>query len=139
VAQQRVFRHISGTETSGARRYGRRMNVVTLIGNLATDVEIREVAADKHVASFLLAIDRPRGEEADFVRVTAWDAQARSCADHLTKGQRVAVDGRLRSSSWQTPEGERRTAVEVVAHRVEFLSPRPTDGEVVPFERAASA
>ena len=119
------------------------MNSVSLIGNLASDVDLRDVAGDKQVASFLLAIDRARGEEADFVRVTAWDAQARSCADHLTKGQRVAVDGRLRSSSWQTAEGERRSAVEVVAHRVEFLSPRPTEreppaGEVVPFERAAS-
>ena len=119
------------------------MNVVTLIGNLATEVDLRDVAGDKQVASFLLAIDRARGEEADVVRVTAWDAQARSCAEHLTKGQRVAVDGRLRSSSWVTGEGERRSAVDVVAHRVEFLTPRPTgrepsNGEVVPFERAAS-
>ena len=97
------------------------MNTVALIGNLATDVELREVGADKKVASFLLAI--PRGGKdgsADFVNVSAWDRQAETCAEYLAKGRRVAVDGRLRSHSWED-EGKRRTAVEVVAHRVQFL------------------
>ncbi|MGE5690608.1 MAG: single-stranded DNA-binding protein, partial [Pseudomonadota bacterium] len=114
------------------------VNVVTLIGNLASDVDLRTVGDAKQVASFLLAVDRPAGAGADFVRVSAWDRQAESCAEHLTKGQRVAIDGRLRSSSWETSEGERRTAVEVVAHRVEFLSPPAAPGEVVPLGRAAS-
>lgn len=57
------------------------MNVVTLIGNLATDVEIREVGPDKKVASFVLAIDRASREGgADFVSVSAWDRQAELCA-----------------------------------------------------------
>ena len=99
------------------------MNVVTLIGNLATDVELREVAGGRKVASFRLAIDRPGGGDADFVGVAVWERQAEACAAHLAKGGRVAVDGRLRSSSWETPDGERRSAVDVVAHRVEFLSP----------------
>ena len=113
------------------------MNVVALIGNLATEVELREVAGGKKVASFRLAVDRPGGAEADFVGVTAWERQAETCAEYLAKGRRVAVEGRLRSSSWETPDGERRSAVEVVAHRVEFLSPAGS-GEVVPFERAAA-
>ncbi len=98
------------------------MNVVTLIGNLATDVELREVGGDKHVASFLLAVDRPKGDEADFVRVSAWEKQADACSRFLAKGKRVAVDGRLRSRAWEE-DGKRRTAVEVVAHHVHFLSP----------------
>lgn len=113
------------------------MNVVSLIGNLATDVELREVSGGKKVASFLVAIDRPTGGEADFVGVTAWERQAETCAEFLAKGRRVAVDGRLRSRSWVTAEGERRRVVEVVANRVEFL-PTARDGEVVPFERAAA-
>jgi len=117
------------------------MNIVTLIGNLATDVEVREVAPDKKVASFLLAIDRAsRDGGADFVSVSAWDRQAELCAEYLGKGRRIAVDGRLKSRSWEE-DGKRRTAVEVVARRIEFLGggPRSGDrddagGEVIPFE-----
>jgi single-strand DNA-binding protein len=115
------------------------MNVVTLIGNLATDVDVREVAPDKKVASFLLAVDRAsRDGGADFVSVSAWDRQAELCAEYLGKGRRIAVDGRLKSRSWEE-EGKRRTAVEVVARRIEFLGGGPraeegAGGEVIPFE-----
>ena len=70
------------------------MNNVTLIGNLATEVELREVGQDKKVASFLLAVDRAsRDGGADFVWVSAWDRQAELCAEYLGKGRRVAVAG----------------------------------------------
>ena len=121
------------------------MNVVTLIGNLATEVEVREVAPDRRVASFVLAVDRAsRDGGADFVTVSAWDRQGELCAEYLGKGRRVAIDGRLRSRSWED-EGGRRSAVEVVARRVEFLGGGPRrDGEdagadVIPFEVPAGA
>ena len=98
------------------------MNNVTLIGNLATDVEVKEVGEDKRVASFTLAVDRPGSEHADFVRIAAWNKQADACNRFLAKGKRVAVDGRLRSRSWEE-EGKKRSAIEVVAASVEFLSP----------------
>ena len=98
------------------------MNNVTLIGNLATDVEVKEVGEDKRVASFTLAVDRPGSEQADFVRVAAWNKQADACNRFLAKGKRVAVDGRLRSRSWEE-DGKKRSAIEVVAASVEFLSP----------------
>lgn len=112
------------------------MNTVSLIGNLATDVELRDLREEKKVASFLLAVDRPgKDAGADFVQVTAWDRQAETCAQYLAKGRRVALDGRLRSRSWED-EGKRRTAIEVVANRVQFLSgPRE---EEAPFEAAAA-
>ncbi len=97
------------------------MNVVTLVGNLASDVELREVGPEKKVASFLLAVDRAgRDGGADFVRIAAWDRQAELCAEYLAKGRCVAVDGRLRTRSWEE-DGKRRNAVEVVANRVQFL------------------
>jgi single-strand DNA-binding protein len=72
------------------------MNNVHLIGNLATDVELRDVADEKKVASFLLAVDRgSRDGGADFVWVSAWDRQGELCAEYLAKGSRVALDGRL--------------------------------------------
>jgi single-strand DNA-binding protein len=121
------------------------VNVVTLIGNLATEVELREVAPDKKVASFVLAIDRAsRDGGADFVRVSAWDRQAELCAEYLGKGRRVAVDGRLKSRSWEE-EGKRRSAIEVVVRRVEFLGGGPSGdereeagGDVIPFEAPAA-
>jgi single-strand DNA-binding protein len=93
-----------------------------LIGNLATDVEVKEVGEDKRVASFTLAVDRPGSEQADFVRIAAWNKQADACNRFLAKGKRVAVDGRLRSRSWEE-DGKKRSAIEVVAASVEFLSP----------------
>ncbi len=98
------------------------MNNVMLIGNLATDVEVKEVGEDKRVASFTLAVDRPGSEQADFVRIAAWNKQADACNGFLAKGKRVAVDGRLRSRSWDE-DGKKRSAIEVVAASVEFLSP----------------
>jgi len=120
------------------------VNVVTLIGNLATEVELREVGPDKKVASFVLAVDRAnRDGGADFVRVSAWDRQAELCAEYLGKGRRIAVDGRLKSRSWED-DGKRRSALEVVARRVEFLGggpPREEEegGEVIPFEAPETA
>jgi single-strand DNA-binding protein len=115
------------------------VNNVTLIGNLATDVEVREIGDDKKVANFLLAVDRPTDDGADFVRITAWNRQAEVCAEFLGKGRRVAVEGRLRTSSWEDAEGKRRTAVEVVAKSVEFLSSPAREGAAAdgPFEAAA--
>ena len=119
------------------------MNVVTLIGNLATEVELRELPDGRKVANFVLAIDRASSDGgADFVRVCAWDRQAELCLEHLEKGRRIAVDGRLRSSSWEQEDGKRRSAVEVVARRVEFLGGRAgaqSGGEVIPFEPVPAA
>jgi single-strand DNA-binding protein len=98
------------------------VNVVTLVGNLATEVRVRELTDGKRVATFILAVDRPRRYGgADFVRVTVWDRLADACCAHLVKGSRVAIDGRLRSRSWDEG-GTRRSAVEVVANEIEFLS-----------------
>jgi single-strand DNA-binding protein len=118
------------------------MNVVTLIGNLATDVELKEVGEGRRVASFLLAVDRAsRDGGADFIRVCAWEKQAELCDRFLAKGKRVALDGRLRSRSWQDADGKRRSAIEVVANRVEFLSAPETAGPAAetPFEEPAVA
>ena len=115
------------------------MNNVTLIGNLATEVELKSLGEDKQVANFLLAVDRPGRDEADFVRVSTWDKQAEVCAQYLTKGRQVAIDGRLRSSSWEDADGNKRNAVDVVAHRVQFLSSsqgKEDSAADIPFEAA---
>jgi single-strand DNA-binding protein len=115
------------------------VNDVSLIGNLATDVEVKEVGAEsKKVAGFLLAVGRSgKDADADFVWVKAWERQAELCEQYLVKGKRVGISGRLQSQSWEQ-DGKRRSKVEVVASRVEFLSPASELAEVVPFERAAA-
>src|SRR2546423_12896125 len=86
------------------------MNSVNLIGNLATDVEIREVGEDKKVASFLLAVGRGgRDAGADFVGVSVWDRQAGLCAGYPSKSPRIGPDGDPRRRS-RGGGGQRRGA-----------------------------
>jgi single-strand DNA-binding protein len=116
------------------------VNSVSVVGNLATEVELRD-AGEKQVAKFLLAINRPSKDGgADFIGVSAWDRQGELCAEYLSKGRRVGIEGYLRSHSWED-QGKRRREIEIVARRVEFLSgPREDNagGEVVPFEAAVA-
>jgi single-strand DNA-binding protein len=115
------------------------VNTVILTGNLATDVELRAFGDEKRLATFRLAVDRPgKTDEADFFRIAAWDQQAQVCADYLAKGRKVGVEGRLRYHTWEDGD-EKRSLVEVVAYRVEFLGPRSGESaEVVPFEAAVA-
>jgi single-strand DNA-binding protein len=113
------------------------VNVVAVIGNLASDVDLKDVAPDKKVASFLLAVDRPgRDAGADFVNVSTWNRQAEVCDEYLSKGSKIALDGRLRSRSWEDEDGKRRSAIEVVANRIDFLDSRVR--EESPFETVTS-
>ena len=68
--------------------------------------------------------------------IVVWDRQAEVSAEYLRKGSRIAIDGRLRSRTWEE-EGKRRDAVEVVANRVQFLGSRTPDD--APFAPAASS
>ena len=115
------------------------MNAVLLIGNLATDVSFKDVGEDKHLADFLLAVDRrTRDGGADFIRIVAWDRQAELCSQYLAKGRRIAVEGYLRTSSWED-DGKRRRDTEVVARSVQFLSPpAESNGADIPFEAAVA-
>jgi single-strand DNA-binding protein len=115
------------------------VNSVNLIGNLCSDVEVKELGEEKKIANFRVAVDRGgKDAGADFFRVAVWDRQAELCAQYLCKGKRVGIEGRLRSHSWED-EGQKRSLVEVVANRVEFLSPPQELAEVVPFEPAAAS
>ena len=100
-------------------------NTVTLIGNLTDNPEIRFTPNGVAVANFRLAVT-PRVRQGDtwtdgetsFFRVNCWRALAEHAAESLTKGTRAIVIGRLRMRSWETPEGEKRSVVEVEAEEV---------------------
>jgi single-strand DNA-binding protein len=112
------------------------LNRVILIGRLTRDPELRYTAAGVALTSFSLAVDRnyvnQQGERGtDFIRITVWRKLAETCANHLNKGRLVAVEGRLQTRSYETPEGQKRQITDVVADDVRFLDwPKEGKGAV---------
>ncbi len=106
------------------------MNSVNLVARLTTEPVVRSAAGGSQVASLRLAVPRPRrdGEDqgADYVDVVVFGRQAETCAQYLTKGRKVAVNGRLAHSEWTAEDGTRRQRLEVIANTVGFLE-RPTN------------
>lgn len=107
------------------------MNKVMLIGNVGIDPEMRFTPNGIPVTSFSVATNRfftsPEGdrrEETTWFRVVTFRKQAESCSQFLTKGQRVYVEGRLRTREWEGQDGQKRTTIEVLADRVLFLDKR---------------
>ena len=109
------------------------MNHIVLIGRLTRDPELRYTPNGLAVANFDLAVDRPttnqQGErETDFIRIVAWQKQAELCANYLKKGRLVAVEGRLQIRNYETQDGQKRKAAEVVAGFVQFLDKSKEEG-----------
>jgi len=104
------------------------LNRVILIGNLTADPELRYTPSGTARARFSIAINRQYKdasgqlqEDVTFVPIVTWGSQAENCANYLSKGRSVAVEGRLRIDSFENAEGERKKVVEVVASNVQFL------------------
>jgi single-strand DNA-binding protein len=100
-------------------------NQVTIVGNLTDDPELRFTPNGAAVANFRVAVtprirqgDQWTDGETSFFRVNAWRQLAENVTESCGKGARVLVVGRLRARSWETPEGERRSVVEVEADEV---------------------
>ena len=103
------------------------MNHLIIIGNVTRDPSTRYVQTakgQKLVCNFTVAVNNRKTEDAQFFRVTAWDRLAELCRDFTGKGKKVCVTGSV-SARVYTPEGgEARAEIDVMAHEVEFLSPR---------------
>ena len=115
-------------------------NKVMLIGNLTRDPELRYLPSGQAVATFTLAVNRTynsqtgeKKEEVSFIRIVVWARTAEICNEYLKKGSPVFVEGRLQSRSWDGPDGNKRSTLEVVAQNVQFLSRAPR-GDVTPSE-----
>ena len=105
------------------------MNKVFLIGNLTRDPELSETAGGVPVCHFSIAVNRnyssQDGErQTDFFNCTAWRAMAESIARYTKKGKKVAVVGSVQMRNYEDNQGVKRTAVDIIAQDVEFLSPR---------------
>jgi single-strand DNA-binding protein len=103
-------------------------NRVLLMGNLTRDPELRYIPSGAAVTSFSMAMNRiyksqtgEKKEEVCFTRVVVWGRMAEVCAEYLKKGAPVFVEGRLQSRSWDGPDGQKRSTLEVVALNIQFL------------------
>jgi len=112
------------------------LNKVFLIGNLTRDPELRYTPGGTAVANLGIAVNRKfkdssgeLKEEVCFLTVTVWDKQAEACCQYLTKGRPVFVEGVLQSRFWETPEGQKRSAIDVRAERVQFLGSYGTNNK----------
>lgn len=112
------------------------LNKVLLIGNLTRDPELRYTPGGSAVCNFTLAVNRTyndksgaKKEDTCFLRITVWGKQGETCAQYLSKGRSAFVEGRLQSRSWETEDGQKRSAIDVVADRVQFLNGRGGKGE----------
>ncbi|MDP8968076.1 MAG: single-stranded DNA-binding protein [Actinomycetota bacterium] len=107
------------------------INVVVLTGNLTADPELRNLPSGTSVCKLRVACNTRRKDASgqwvdkpNYFDVTVWGAQGENCARYLAKGRPVAIDGRLEWREWDTPDGAKRQAVEIVANSVQFLGGR---------------
>jgi single-strand DNA-binding protein len=110
------------------------INRVVLVGNLTRDPELRHTPGGTPVCNLGIAVNSRRKDETgnwvdkpNFFRVSVFGNQAESCAQYLSKGRPVAIDGRLDWRQWEQ-DGQKRETVEIVAESVQFLGSRG-DGE----------
>ena len=104
----------------------RNINTITVSGNVTRDPELRFTPSGQGVCSFSVAVNRSWQnrqtqeweEQTSFFDVKAWAQLGQNISDTLSKGSRVVVSGRLEQRSWETEQGERRYAFEIVADDV---------------------
>lgn len=99
------------------------MNSVNLIGRITSDPELKATQSGISVCSFTLAVKRPRVKDTtDFLPVVAWRQSAEYISKYAHKGSVVAVSGVLTTRKYETTNGEKRVAYEIVADSVSVLS-----------------
>ena len=110
------------------------MNKVFLIGNLTKDPETRSTQSGVAVCNFSIAVNRrfrnPQTgqQETDFLNIIAWRQLAELCSKYLAKGRKVAVAGSIQTRTYEAKDGSKRTALDIVADEVEFLSANQSSG-----------
>ncbi|MGH3002307.1 MAG: single-stranded DNA-binding protein [Gaiellaceae bacterium] len=107
------------------------INRVTIVGRLTRDPELRALPSGTSVLQLGVAVNGRQKDSAgnwsdkpNFFDVKVFGAQAEMLMNHLAKGRRIGVDGRLDWSSWEAQDGSKRSKVEIVANSVQFLDSR---------------
>jgi single-strand DNA-binding protein len=110
------------------------VNKMLIIGNVGSEPEMRYTPGGNPVTSFSVATNRryttsegEQREETEWFRVNAWNRLAETCNQYVTKGMKVFVEGRLKSSPWVGNDGQPRAGNEITANDVRFLYRRTTE------------
>ncbi len=101
------------------------MNRVTLIGRLTRDVDLKYTATQKAVASFGLATND--GKDTEFHNIVCWEKTAELAAKYLLKGKQLALEGRIKTESYENKEKVKVYKTVIVADRLEFLGQKEAD------------
>ena len=100
------------------------MNHFVGIGRLTRDPEVRYTQSGKACAKFTLSIDRRKSsdgnQQADFIPCVAWEKTAEVISQYVKKGQKIAVEGRIQTRSYDAQDGNKRYVTEVVVQSMEF-------------------
>ena len=108
------------------------MNTVILMGRLVRDPKVDTSNSGLCYAQFTVAVDRPRKKDAekkaDFPRCVAFGRTAEVIGDYIHKGDPILIEGRLQTDSYEDNNGDKRTSVDVIVNRFEFVSGRKPDG-----------
>jgi single-strand DNA-binding protein len=111
------------------------LNKILITGYCTQDAEVRYIQSGAAVANIRIGSTRRfkdnAGEWRDetcFVNVVAWRELAERCGNNLKKGSAVFVEGRLQSRSWETDDGQKRSVIEILADRIQFLDRGARDG-----------
>jgi single-strand DNA-binding protein len=115
------------------------LNKCMVIGHLGADPEMRYLASGAAVTQFSVATSRKyktgdgeQREETEWFRVVTWNRLAETCAQYLTKGRLVYVEGRLQTRSWDGDDGQKHYMTELVAENVKFLGGARSEHEAGP-------
>ena len=115
------------------------MNKMMIIGNLGRDPEMRYTPNGQAVTSFTVATnyryttaDGERRDETEWFSISVWGRQAETCNQYLAKGRKVFVEGRLKSRSYETRDGETRFVNEISASDVRFIDTQGSRAEEFP-------
>jgi len=112
------------------------INRVVISGNLTRDAELRRTQSGMAILNIGVAVnDRRRNQQtgewedyANFIDCVMFGTRAESISNYLTKGTKVAIEGKLRWSQWENREGQKRSKIEVVIDDLEFMSQRNSQG-----------
>lgn len=97
------------------------MNKIVLMGRLVANPELKETSSKNNYTRFTIAVNRAVKEETDFINCIAWNKQAELISKYFSKGERIAVDGRLTINSYTDKNGNNREAAEVVIDNFAFI------------------
>jgi single-strand DNA-binding protein len=112
------------------------VNKAILIGNLGRDPELRYTQGGQPVTNFSIATTESwakkdgtgREEKTEWHRIVAWGRTAELCAQYLSKGRQVYIEGRLQTREWENKEGQKQRTTEIVANTVQFIGGRGGSG-----------